>query len=83
MILNRTELFNDLENSINTYLIPKKCLPADTDTKIARKQKYYNFYYDNLSSRKSIIVAPEDMSTSIDLYLNLRFSEEAALMASH
>ena len=83
LILNRTELFNDLENSINTYLIPKKCLPADTDTKIARKQKYYNFYYDNLSSRKSIIVAPEDMSTSIDLYLNLRFSEEAALMASH
>lgn len=82
LILNRTELFHDLENSINTYLIPKKCLPADTATKVARKQVYYDFYFDNLSLGKSIIVAPEDMSTAIDLYLNSRFMEEAALMAS-
>lgn len=82
LILNRTELFNDLENSINTYLIPKKCLPADTTKKIARKKIYYDFYFDNLCSKKSIIVAPTDMSTSIDLYLESRFIEEAALMES-
>lgn len=82
LILHRTELFFDLENSINTYLIPKKCFPADTPTKIARKQVYYNFYFDNLVSGKSIIVAPVDMSTAIDIYLNCRFTEEATLMSS-
>lgn len=82
LILHRPELLADLENSINTYLIPKKCLPADTPTKITRKKVYYEFYYDNLSAGKSIIVAPEDMSSAIDIYLNCRFVEEAALMTS-
>lgn len=82
LIMHRVNLFSDLENSINTYLIPKKCIPANTPSKVARKQVYYDFYYDNLSARKSIIVAPEDMSTAIDLYLNCRFTEEAALIAN-
>lgn len=82
LILNRSELRSDLENSINTYLIPKKCIPANTPVKITRKQVYYDFYKSNLSSGKSIIVTPEDMSTAIDLYLNCRFTEEAALLAS-
>lgn len=83
LILNRAELNGDLETSINTYLIPKKCFAANTATYIARKQNYYNFYYDNLVAGRTIIVDPEDMSTAIDMYLNCRFTEEAALMASH
>ena len=82
LILERTELFSDLENAINTYLVPKKCFPTDTPIKMNRKLVYYEFYYDNLISRKSIIVAPTDMSTAIDLYLNCRFIEESILMAS-
>lgn len=82
LILNRSELLSDLENSIDTYLIPKKCLPADNATKAARRQVYYDFYMDNLVAGKSIIIAPVDMSTAIDLYLNSRFAEETTLMTS-
>lgn len=82
LILNRSRLFSDLEKSINNYLIPKKCIPADTPAKIIRKQNYYNFYYDNLNARKSIIMMPADMSTSIELYLDCRFAEEEALLES-
>ena len=80
LILYRNELYSNLENSINTYLIPEKCLPADSTLKRARMQTYYNFYRDNLVLRKPIIVDSTDISVAIDLYLNCRFLEEANFM---
>lgn len=83
LVLNNEELYMDLENSINTYLIPKKCILKNTEKQVIRKQNYYNFYLDNLQARKSIVVNPQDISSAIDVYLNRRFEEENELMEKH
>lgn len=75
LILHRTNLFNHLKRSIEKYLIPKKCNSKKPD----RKKVYYEFYSDNLTAKKNIILAPEDIETALELYLQARFAEEEAL----
>lgn len=82
LIMKRVDLFTDLENSINTYLIPKKCYDKNTPEYLARRQMYFDFYHENLKAGKTIIVEPAGIKVAIDSYLNSRFAEEIALKAS-
>lgn len=62
LILNCDDLFNDLENSIEYYLIPKS---ADNDD---IKAVYKNFYMDNLKVRNNILVSLNDIKSNIEQY---------------
>lgn len=69
LILYTTGLLDDLENSINKYLIPKK---ADNDTK---KSSYLKFYKENIGLNKPIIRDIPGVTDEIINYLTLKFEE--------
>lgn len=75
LILFDSELRNDLENSITTYLIPKFCLKKNTTANTERKNNYLNFYKINLENQTPLINSIEDVTSNIKDYLNLRYQE--------
>ena len=81
LILYTFDLFADLENSILTYLIPKKCcpMPNEKPSVTKRRETYMNFYKENLSSTNALIQSIDDVELAIHEYLDLRFEEEENL----
>lgn len=84
LILYSTDLLTDLENSIMTYLIPKRCLPTanESATTYNRRQTYMEFYKENLLLGNALIQNIEDVEITIHDYLDLRFEEEENLYYS-
>ncbi len=72
LILYRVELYGDLENSVNRYLIPEKA------TKAIQKETYKDFYIENLMSRKSFVRDILEVNEEIDNYLELKYEESEA-----
>ena len=68
LILYSADLMNDIENSIDKYLIPVK---ATTSQKIS----YMAFYKDNLLLNNSIIRDISDVQAEIKEYLRLKIEE--------
>lgn len=64
-----TNLFNDLENSINKYLIPANA------TKVKVKNTYLNFYKNNISARQSLISDINQIKSNIESYIELKNKE--------
>ncbi|MGL4949544.1 MAG: hypothetical protein ACRC5M_04105 [Anaeroplasmataceae bacterium] len=62
----------DLTNNINLYLLPQQVKSLNSQPK---KDKYINFYKDNLSSNISIINELSNITATINDYLNLKFQE--------
>lgn len=76
LILYTQDLLNDIEQSIDKYLIPHY---AGRDR---QKNSYKNFYKDNLESGTSIIRDVEDVRIEIEDYLLVRMEESEASYAS-
>ena len=84
LILYSTDLLADLENSIMTCLIPKRCLPIANGsvTIYNRRQTYMKFFKENLLLGNALIQNIEDVEITIHDYLDLRFEEEENLYYS-
>ena len=84
LILYSSDLLSDIDNSIMTYLIPKKCLPTanESSTNCNRRQTYMEFYKENLTLGNALIQDIEDVEMTIHEYLDLRFEEEENLYYS-
>lgn len=72
LILHTEELLDDLENSINKYLMPVEA------KREKQKKSYMDFYKENLTLKKWIIRNIEDVNTEIQKYLELRIEESEA-----
>lgn len=64
-----SDLLNNIENSIDAYLIPLK---AD---KQRQKDTYLNFYKDNLENGISLLSDMHKISSNIDEYINMKIEE--------
>jgi hypothetical protein len=81
LIMHCSDLYANIDQSIETYLVPKKSLPnpTDTPTTIARRKIYADFYKDNLLNGLSILNTVVEAEQEIHDYLDLRFAEEMHL----
>lgn len=68
-----TDLYNNLDDSISKYLVPKYA-----KSKI-QKDTYLNFYKDNLISKISLIKDILDINKEIQSYLDLKIEESEAI----
>lgn len=76
LILNRQELLQDIDNSIETYLIPESVkLPCTKKNKVQKREAYLNFYKTNLQNGNAIIRDIADVKQAIMDYLELRMEE--------
>jgi len=77
LILYCQDLLSDVENSIETYLIPKKVLSqlCNKRSKTLQRMSYLEFYKSNLLSGKAIIRDISDVKQEIVEYLELRIAE--------
>lgn len=89
LILYSADLLDDLENSIEKYLIPINAKEQESDKprrkekKAIQKKSYLNFYRKNLELKNSMIRDISDVQTEIEDYLQLKIQEsEAAFNAS-
>lgn len=71
LILYSDDLLDDLENSIDKYLIPKPVKPINE----RQKNSYMTFYKENISSEIPIIRDIPDVLDEIKDYLELRIEE--------
>jgi len=84
LILYTAELLDDIENSIDRYLIPKNSKEYINDNtsrrakKAVQKKSYMDFYKENLENNKPIIREISDVCTEIKEYLRLRIEESEA-----
>lgn len=69
LILYSEDLKNNLEDSINDYLIPKNA------TSDKQKNTYYEFYSKNINANNTIIRDISNVNEEIDCYLNLKIEE--------
>lgn len=84
LILYSPDLLADIDNSIEKYLLPKKCLPytGESLTNINRRNTYSTFYKDNICAHNALIQQIDDVKMTIHEYLDLRFAEELELYYS-
>ena len=69
LIIYTQELFDNLDNSINEYLLP------DSAKKDAQKNAYKEFYRKNLQARKNIVMSVDEVYEELHEYLDIRFEE--------
>lgn len=69
LILYIQELFNNLDNSIDEYLLPSYA------KKEAQKNAYREFYKNNLQAKKSIVIPIDEVNEKLNDYLEIRFEE--------
>lgn len=79
LILNTPDLYQNLEENIEKYLIPEVVKGRSTPCQCARAAFYLEFYKRNLSERKSLVRSVEDIQTTVDKYLEERFKIEERL----
>lgn len=72
LILYSPDLLDDLENSIDKYLIPVK---AERDR---QKKSYMDFYKENLELQNPIVRYISDVHAEIEDYLRLKIQENEA-----
>ncbi len=78
LILYSPTLRADLDNSIKKYLLPKHIQETrDLTQKQTRENRYLEFYRDNIRNNHALINEIEDVTTSIEEYLNMRYLETA------
>lgn len=77
LILCCAGLNNDLEESIEKYLVPQKVKLAycDKQNKLQKRQSYIDFYKKNLENGKYIIRNISNVKGEIIDYLNLKIAE--------
>lgn len=77
LILNRQELLQDIENSIETFLIPDsvKLPKCNKSSKAQKRTAYLSFYKENIQAGKSIIRDISGVKQAIKDYLELRIEE--------
>ena len=73
LILFCQELYAQLENSIDKYLMPEYA------KKEAQKKSYKDFYMKNLQDKNMMIMDVDDICEEIQEYLDIRFEEARAL----
>lgn len=69
LILYVQELFDNIDNSIDEYLLP---LFAKKDV---QKNAYKEFYKKNLEAKNSIVISIDEVNQELHDYLDIRFSE--------
>lgn len=69
LIIYTEELFKNLDDSIEKYLLPEFA------KKETQKTSYKDFYKKNLQAKKSIIISIDEVSEELYEYLNIRFEE--------
>lgn len=73
LIMHTQDLFNNLDDSINEYLLPgfaKKDLQKNT---------YRDFYRKNLQAKKDIVIPIDEVGEELHEYLDIRFEEATRL----
>lgn len=70
LILNDSTLYSDLENSVNQYLVPKSAKTASVKT------AYKDFYINNLSAKKEILVSLDKINEKLDEYFIEKFKKD-------
>lgn len=83
LVLYCQELFMDLENNIEKYLIPKIVSEAacNNNNKREKRNSYLLFYANNIRSKKAIIRDIVDVKQEIIQYLNLKIAESESKFA--
>ncbi|MDD3415796.1 MAG: hypothetical protein PHY47_17615 [Lachnospiraceae bacterium] len=84
MILYRQELLQDIENSIELFLIPDAVKLVHCNNKqnqLRRRATYLSFYKDNLQAGNPIIRDISDVEQAIIDYLDLRIEESEEAFA--
>ena len=66
LILNDEDLYNDLENSVLNYLVPKS---ASVGVSVAYKE----FYFENLSLKNEILVGLNKIDEEIEDYFRIKY----------
>lgn len=66
LIMNDKDLFNDLEKSISTYLIPRSVKKSKIET------NYMKFYMDNLTARNEILVPMNTIQNELNKYYSIK-----------
>ena len=69
LILYMQELFNNMDNSIDEYLLPSFA------KKDAQKNAYREFYKKNLQAKNSIVISIDEVKEELYDYLNIRFEQ--------
>ena len=69
LIMYTQELYNDLDNSIDKYLLPYY---AKRDE---QKNSYRDFYRNNLQAKKSMVISIDEVNEELHEYLDIRFEE--------
>lgn len=72
LILYNNELYQNLDSSINKFLIPQNAI------KDSQKNTYKEFYRKNLRNKNEIIRDIHDVNDEIDNYLDLKIQESEA-----
>lgn len=69
LIISTQELFDDLDNSIDEYLLPYSA------KKDVQKNSYRDFYRNNLQEEKAMVISIDEVSEELYEYLDIRFEE--------
>ncbi|WP_455543051.1 hypothetical protein [Intestinibacter sp.] len=70
LILTSTDLYSDLSNSIENYLLPQMSIG-----KINKEKRYMDFYKDNLQAGHKLIFSINEVTNNIKNYLDYRYEE--------
>lgn len=71
LIMYTQELFENLDNSIDEYLLPNFA------KKDAQKNAYRDFYRNNLQAKKAMVISVDAVCEELHEYLDIRFEEAA------
>lgn len=63
-------MFNNLENFANQYFIPKSAKSVNV------KDAYKDFYIDNLSTKKEILVSLDKFNEKLDEYFEEKYEKD-------
>lgn len=69
LILYTQELFNNMDSSIDEYLLPNFA------KKEVQKNAYREFYKKNLQAKNSIVLSIDEVNEKLHDYLDIRFEE--------
>ena len=69
LILYMQELFNNMDNSIDEYLLPSSA------KKEVQKNAYREFYKKNLQAKNPIVISIDEVNEELHDYLDIRFEE--------
>jgi hypothetical protein len=73
LIMYTQELFDNLDNSIDEYLLP------DFAKREAQKNAYKEFYKKNLQAKNPMVMSVDEVCEELHEYLDIRFEEAATL----